>query len=112
MVPYVRKSFRKHYIIEYLKNTDEFLALDLLKMSTFELDEWMDKNKQEYLNKFGLSEEDFTFDNIGKNPKLDKYLSQAALFETIRETHQAVEGMYHNLKVLGRLNSNIKNIAA
>ena len=97
MVPYVRKSFMKHYILEYIKQTDEFLALDLLSMSTFELDAWVDEHKHEYLEKFGLTEEDFTFEN---RPNLDKYLSQAALFETIKETHQAVEGMYHNLNTL------------
>lgn len=97
MVPYVRKSFMKHYILEYIKQADEFLALDLLSMSTFELDAWVDEHKHEYLEKFGLTEEDFTFEN---RPNLDKYLSQAALFETIKETHQAVEGMYHNLNTL------------
>ena len=94
MVPYVRKSFFKHYILEYLKRTDGFLSLDLLNLNDNELDEWIKNHKNEYLDKLSLKEEDFTFDNINN---LDKYLSQSALFETKREVYQAVEGMYHNL---------------
>ena len=94
MVPYVRKSFFKHYILEYLKHTDGFLSLDLLNLNDNDLDEWIKNHKNEYLDKLSLKEEDFTFDNINN---LDKYLSQSALFETKREVYQAVEGMYHNL---------------
>ena len=97
MVPYVRKSLFKHYVLEYLKSTDEFINLDFLNMSNEEMDIWMDEHRDEYLKKFNLTKDDFTFDNL-KN--LDKKLSQAALFETIREVHQAVEGMYHNLNTL------------
>lgn len=97
MVPYIRKSLFKHYVLEYLKTTDEFLALDLINMSNENLDSWMETYRNEYLAKFNLQESDFTVDNI-KN--LDKYLGQASLFETIRETHQAVEGLYHNLNTL------------
>ena len=97
MVPYVRKSFYKHYILEYLKHTDDFLSLDLLNLNDNDLDEWIKNHKNEYLDKLSLKEEDFTFDNINN---LDKYLSQSALFETKREVYQAVEGMYHNLNTL------------
>lgn len=37
---------------------------------------------------------------------------QYALDMTTKEVHQSVEGAYHNLKKLGRLNSNVKNLAA
>ena len=33
--------------------------------------------------------------------KLDAKLYQSALFDTINELNQAVEGMYHNLNTLG-----------
>ena len=97
MVPYIRKSFFKHYVLEYVKHTDEFLALSLLDMPNEELDNWVESHKEKYLKEFNLKYEDFTFSNI---VNLDKYLSQAALFETKKETHQAVEGMYHNLNTL------------
>ena len=97
MVPYIRKSFFKHYVLEYVKHTDEFLALSLLDMPNEELDNWVESHKEKYLKEFNLKYEDFTFSNISN---LDKYLSQAALFETKKETHQAVEGMYHNLNTL------------
>ena len=105
MVPYVRKSFMKHYIISYLKTLDDFSELEILDMDNEELDEWVKENKQKYLDELNLKEEDFYFDN--KN-KLDKNLYQSAMFDTKREVYQAAEGMYHNLNTLqsrsGKLN--------
>ncbi len=71
MVPYVRKSFKKHYNngLKYLENTDE-------RIEVIQSIEW------DYLKK--LSE------------KAYKY----AMDMTIKETQQAVEGMYHNLNTL------------
>ena len=97
MVPYVRKSFFKHYLIEYLKSTDEFFALDLIDMDEDELDEWVSMHKQKYLTNWNLREEDFKFDN---QSKLQKNFYQQALYETRKEIYQAVEGMYHNLNTL------------
>lgn len=97
MIPYVRKSFMKHYILSYIKTLDDFYDLDLLNMSEEEIDEWYEENKQKYLNKLGLNVDDFTFDN---QSNLDSLLYQCALFDTRRETYQAVEGMYHNLNTL------------
>ena len=87
----------KHYIISYIKTLDEFFALELLNMSNDELDDWVTENKQKYLNELGLKEEDFYFNN---KHGLDKFLYQSALFDTMRETYQAVEGMFHNLNTL------------
>ena len=97
MVPYVRKSFFKHYLMEYLKSTEEFFTLDLINMTEPELDDWVSEHKQEYLTLWNLKEEDFTFENVDK---LDRKFFQQAIFETRREIHQAVEGMYHNLNTL------------
>lgn len=97
MVPYVRKSFFKHYLIEYLKTTNEFYSLDLLNMDEDELDDWVNDHKEQYLTQMSLTFEDFKFEN---KTKLDDRLYQAALYETLRETKQAVEGMYHNLNTL------------
>lgn len=96
MVPYVRKSLYKHYLTEYLKGTEEFYALNLEEMEEEDLENWEDEHKREYLEKMGLKESDFY---IGSS-KLDKKLYQAALYETRKETYQAVEGMYHNLNTL------------
>ena len=100
LVPYVRYSFMKHFILNYLKLTGEFEKLDLLLMTTEELDDWIDNNKQKYLNKWELSYKDFYFDNkVFKKRKFRK-LRQMALLDTIVETNQAAEGMYHNLNTL------------
>ena len=95
MVPFVRLSFFKHYLIEYLKSTDEFYKLNLIDLTEEELDDWIDENKAYYLENLGLKMEDFQFNN--KN-KLNEKFYQCALFETRREIYQAVEAMYHNLK--------------
>jgi ribonucleoside-triphosphate reductase len=97
MVPYVRKSFMKHYIIAYVKTLDDFYTLKLMEMSNEELDVWYDENKDKYLKELNLTTEEFYFNN---RVNLDWKLSQSAIFDTKREIHQAVEGMYHNLNTL------------
>lgn len=117
MVPYVRKSFYKHYITEYLKRTKDFLNLDLMDLlfDTYEdeigivrnrFDDWVEDHKDEFTNKTGLKFEDFTLNN---KDGLDSELFQAALFDTINETYQAVEGMYHNLNTLQSRSGNQLN---
>lgn len=106
MIPYIKKSFLKHYIVAYLKQTEEFANLNLLELlfQTYEengiirnkFDDWVDKHKQMFFDNTGLNEEDFY---IGNN-KLNKILYQSALYDTINETYQAVEGLYHNLNTL------------
>lgn len=73
MVPYVRKSFRKHYI-------------DGLKYI-----EGIDVEKLDYQIQDDLSIEDEEY-------KLYPKVYNFAMDMTIKETKQAVEGMYHNLK--------------
>lgn len=96
MVPYVRKSLFKHYLLEYLKTTEDFNTLDLISIGDRELDDWISENKKSFLDIFGLTEEDFY---IG-NENLDKDLYAKALFETRREVYQAAEGLFHNLNTL------------
>ena len=82
MVPYVRKSFAKHY-------KDGFV--------------WIEKRP--------YGDIDYEIDNMIKNaadysitdPEWKAYSHDAydyAIAMTIKETHQAVEGMYHNLNTL------------
>ena len=76
MVPYVRKSFRKHFIDGVKYCVDDF---------PFNIDEYAKH----------IPEDASIEDNEYKlQPKAYKY----AIDKTIQETHQAVEGMYHNLK--------------
>ena len=108
MVPYIRKSFFKHYVVAYLKTTPDFLGLDLMGMlfdnyrdeagiMRNKFEDWVDENKAMFLDKFGLTEESFRLDN---KVALDPVFYQSALYDTIVETKQAVEGMYHNLNTL------------
>ena len=90
MVPYVRKSFYKHFKdgLKYIEGNELKSELDKIAIGNLSI------------------EDEFYGKEI--HPRAYQY----ALDMTERETYQAVEGMYHNLKLLGRLNSNIKNIAA
>ncbi len=81
MVPYVRKSFYKHYIdgLVFIKGE--------------ELSEGEQKKKFKELDSMGLGIEDELFK---KDPVVYRY----ALAMTKKETRQAVEGCYHNLNTL------------
>lgn len=107
LMPYVKKSFRKHYIVAYLKNTAAFSQIDLMGMlfDSYEdesgiirnrFEDWIDKNKERFYEETGLKE-DFFFAN---KEKLDPLLYQSAMYDTILETKQAVEALYHNLNTL------------
>lgn len=108
LMPYVKKSFRKHYIVAYLKNTATFSQIDLMGMlfDSYEdeigivrnrFEDWIDTNKERFYEETGLKEEDFFFAN---KEKLDPLLYQSAMYDTILETKQAVEALYHNLNTL------------
>lgn len=80
MVPYVRKSFYKHYIdgLKYVENHTDGLIKEETKTDTDISD---------------ISIEDLKFYTCNKAHKY-------AMDMTIKETKQAVEGMYHNLNTL------------
>ena len=118
MVPYIRKSFMKHYIVHWLMQRDEFYNLDLeeLFFESYEdevgiirnkFDDWIDENKNLFFKITGLKESDFYFDNNN----LDRKLSQQAKCNTITETQQAAEGMYHNLNTLQSRSGKVSLIA-
>lgn len=71
MVPYVRKSFKKHYNdgLKYLENSEE-------QVEVMQSIEW------DFLKKLSMK------------------AYQYAMDMTVKETQQAVEGMYHNLNTL------------
>ncbi len=75
MVPYVRKSFKKHYIngLKYIENVDD---AELFKHIPDDA---------------GIEDDEYK-----KYPQTYQY----AMDMTVKETKQAVEGMYHNLNTL------------
>lgn len=99
MVPYVRKSFRKHYLSEHIKSLDDFYYLDILSLKYDEFNHWV-TNK---ITDFYIAHPDLEDDDVWKFANYQLFngkLYQMALFETKKETYQAVEGMYHNLNSL------------
>lgn len=100
MVPFVRKSFFKHYVLNYIKLNSPIDFEQIWKMSNGEIDEWIKENKEKYLGEFNLKFEDFGFDNI---KKLDSHIGGLALLDTKIETFQAAEALIHNLKYQGNI---------
>lgn len=78
MMPYVRKSFRKHFI-DGLKYCEPDFPFNIQEYS------------QHIPEDAGIEDEEYKL-----QPNAYKY----AMDKTIQETHQAVEGMYHNLNTL------------
>jgi len=98
MVPYVRYSFEKHYLTEYVKDLPEFMDIDILELAHDELHKWVSKQVERFFMEHNdLSDESF---KIANKDLFDKVYYQKALFETAQETHQAIEGLYHNLNTL------------
>ena len=90
MVPYVRKSFYKHYrdgmkylcncnwnLNNYLEDSDSYKRIIDIPINDYSA----------YSNKI---------DDVGDFDKVHQY----AMDMTLKEVHQAVEGMYHNLNTL------------
>lgn len=96
MVPYVRKSFRKHYIAAWIKEQKEFNGINILELTFDEFNKWIESMITKFYLKFDLEDKDFTFDNSS----LDSHLRQIALYDTKKETYQACEGLAHNLNTL------------
>ena len=86
MVPYIRKSFFKHYIdgLKYLDNIKELKIIDINNnVIDLETIDWTSKE-------IGIEKERFG----------SKKAYQYAMDMTQKELDQAVEGMYHNLNTL------------
>lgn len=80
MIPYVRKSFNKHFCdgLKYVENREDQIEV--------------------YKNPSGSEIKDISIEDEWYKdfPKAYKY----AIDKTLQECHQAVEGMYHNLNTL------------
>lgn len=96
MIPYVRKSYRKNYVAEWIKEQKEFFELDILNVSYNVFNKWIINMTTKFYIETNIEDSDFRFDNL----ELNENLRQKALYDTKRETYQAVEGMYHNLNTL------------
>ena len=115
MVPYVRKSFKKHYLRRALELymeqgipelgdlNDEMKAIDWkfpTRESWYALDDDSLEHIEKAFNKWymdskGLTEQDFKFSST----KLDPSLKQYAIQDTRKEAYQATEAFIHNLDV-------------
>ena len=107
---YVRKSFMKHFIIASLKDDKSFKSINFLQLvfddyidevgvvrNTFE--EWLQDNKNVFLKNWGVTFDDFYFGSKTVQRISNKWY-QGAMLDTIIETKQAAEGLYHNLNTL------------
>lgn len=83
MVPYVRKSFVKHYID----------GIKYLEPSLYSEKDMENKEYKQSLEKHSIGDKDF-WTNYGHNENIYNY----AMDMTEREVYQAIEAMYHNLK--------------
>ena len=118
MVPYVRKSFRRHYLkrafedyIELGGGSDSGLLIVDDEMKNFlkahPRETWWELPHRDfrrarkmfdawYCKGYGLTEADFRFTNAA----LDVERRIKAIHDTRAEARQAIEGMYHNLNTL------------
>lgn len=90
MVPYVRKSFYKHY-----KDAMIYLAEENIegKLSSIYLpEEYRSENYKDFIQSMPSIEDDYF--------KKFKHFYKYALDMTVKEAYQAVEGMFHNLNTL------------
>lgn len=97
LAPLVKFSFRKHYLMNIIKDSEDFIDLNIWNLSMEDLDDWVDNNINNYLNQYNLTKEDIYIDN--KENLNPKYYQQA-LFDLYNEGRQAAQGLYHNLGTL------------
>lgn len=124
LVPYVRKSFKAHYIKRAFENymfdramadadpNEEMNAILWkypTKASWYSLDDEALKSIEDAFTKWfmelnGLVDADFKF----ASTRLDQTLKACALQDTRKEVHQAMEGLFHNLvSILARSGSQL-----
>ena len=111
MVPYVRKSFFKHFITKYIFKCLEEENIDAEKLTAKEFKEYKDKKKKEFKQKYHIEDEYYTLGSFKvkvvkfhiddkRIEDINKIWYKEARLETLEELNQAVEGLYHNLNTL------------
>lgn len=111
MVPYLRKSFYKHFTNKYITAQAAIDNIDLLNISDKDLVLYKKQKRREFNEKYNISDEDYVIgdfkmkcvnfhidDEKIKNINNDWF--HEALLATKNELIQSVEGMYHNLNSL------------
>ena len=109
MVPYVRKSFYKHFTKKYILSEMKKENVDFKHSKDFS--EYCKLKRKEFNEKYGIEDEkfvigDFSMDCVNfhvgdeKLMNINKDWYDEALISTTEELRQAVEGMYHNLNSL------------
>ena len=111
MVPYVRKSFFKHFTFEYILDRAKQEGYDTISMTKDEWDKYKKEKRKEFKEKYGIEDEKFTIGDFSidvvnfhiddekiREINNDWYIK--AFDETKNELEQAVGGMYHNLNTL------------
>lgn len=109
IVPYVRKSFYKHftkkYAISEMKKEGKYIT------DSKELSEYRKAKRKEFNEKYDIKDEKFTIGDFSmdcvnfhigdeKIININKDWYEEAYIETMEELMQAIEGMYHNLNSL------------
>ncbi len=109
IVPYVRKSFYKHftkkYAISEMKKEGKYIT------DSKELSEYRKAKRKEFNEKYDIKKEKFTIGDFSmdcvnfhigdeKIININKDWYEEAYIETMEELMQAIEGMYHNLNSL------------
>lgn len=109
IVPYVRKSFYKHFTKKYalseMKKEGKYIT------DSKELSEYRKAKRKEFNEKYDIKDEKFTIGDFSmdcvnfhigdeKIININKDWYEEAYIETMEELMQAIEGMYHNLNSL------------
>ena len=109
IVPYVRKSFYKHFTKKYalseMKKEGKYIT------DSKELSEYRKAKRKEFNEKYDIKDEKFTIGDFSmdcvnfhigdeKIININKDWYDEAYIETMEELMQAIEGMYHNLNSL------------
>lgn len=111
MVPYVRKSFFKHFTDCYVTEKAKEENVDFSSLSSDDVDEYKQKKRLEFKEKYDIEDEDFTMGNFSvkvvnfhidddKIKSINKEWYNKAFYETKNELNQSVESLYHNLNSL------------
>lgn len=111
MVPYVRKSFFKHFADHYVEQCAIVENVDFAVLSDEQMKQYKKSKRKEFKQKYNIENEkwtigDFSMDCINfhiddeKLKDINRGWYNSAYYETVNELKQAVEGMYHNLNTL------------
>lgn len=111
MVPYVRKSFFKHFTDHYVEQCAIDENVDFTVLSDEQMKQYKKSKRKEFKLKYNIENEkwtigDFSMDCINfhiddeRLKDINRGWYNSAYYETVNELKQAVEGMYHNLNTL------------